>query len=95
MLPVSQLAGVLSRTSHNVTYLAGRLAKQGLVTRRRSRFGDRRTVLVRITEEGSAKVRVFRARTVERFALEDDDAAQRLDRAIAVLMELVPNGRDR
>ncbi len=58
-MTITELAAAVSRANHTVTALVDKLAREGLVVRRRDPARDRRLVLVNITPEGTAKTRAF------------------------------------
>lgn len=53
---ISQIAREVGRKSHTVTVVVDTLEQKGFVTRARSNDGDRRTVNVRLTASGRARV---------------------------------------
>lgn len=91
---ISTLAASLNRMPHTVTSMVNGLEKRGLVARKRESNRDRRRVLVRLTEEGSAKVKLFRdagASIMEPFNLSnwDSEGAARIREAVETLAKLL------
>jgi len=95
VVTISDIATAVSRTNHTITGMINILVKRGLVSRRQDSAGDRRRVLLSLTDEGKARLETYQkvASTVIEpllLASGSTDAEERLSQAIATLAALLP-----